>query len=189
MNTLCSVTLMTVLVSLAWDTSRGRLLDSQGNAAAGGEGHAVVNEQSAPAIPNDRFFDSNGIRIRYVEEGQGPPVVLIHGYIANADRHWINTGVFANLAKDHRVVALDCRGHGKSDKPIEPEAYGVEMANDIVRLLDHLKSQRAHVVGFSMGAFVAGHLVTTHGLDRAVRQPHAAIVDGPREQRPHRHAR
>jgi pimeloyl-ACP methyl ester carboxylesterase len=162
MNTLRSVMSMAVLVSLAWDTSPGRLFDSQGNVLAGGDGHAVVNERPALATPNDRFFNSNGVRIRHVEEGQGPPVVLIHGYIANADRHWIDTGVFVKLAKDHRVVALDCRGHGKSDKPIEPEAYGLEMAKDVVRLLDHLKIRRAHIVGFSMGAFVAGYLVTTH---------------------------
>jgi pimeloyl-ACP methyl ester carboxylesterase len=88
---------------------------------------------------------------------------LIHGYLGNVDRHWVNNGVFASLAKDHRVIALDCRGHGKSDKPIEPEAYGAEMAEDIVRLLDHLNIRRAHVVGFSMGAFIAGHLATRHG--------------------------
>jgi pimeloyl-ACP methyl ester carboxylesterase len=85
----------------------------------------------------DGFFNSGGLRIHYVEAGQGPAVVLIHGYIANADRHWLQTGIFANLA-DHRVIALDCRGHGLSDKPTKPEAYGMEMANDVVRLLDHL---------------------------------------------------
>ena len=109
----------------------------------------------------DGFFNSAGVRIRYVEAGQGPPVVLIHGYIANADRHWVQTGVFENLAADHRVIALDCRGHGQSDKPTDPGAYGLEMANDVLRLLDHLKIRRAHVVGFSMGAFIVGRLVTT----------------------------
>jgi pimeloyl-ACP methyl ester carboxylesterase len=90
----------------------------------------------------DGLLNSAGVRIRYVEAGQGPPVVLIHGYIANADRHWVQTGVFANLAADHRVIALDCRGHGQSDKPTERGAYGLEMANDVLRLLDHLKIRR-----------------------------------------------
>jgi pimeloyl-ACP methyl ester carboxylesterase len=115
-----------------------------------------------PAVPQDSFFDSNGVRIRYVDQGQGPPVVLIHGYTGNLERHWINTGVFANLVNDHRVIALDCRGHGKSGKPVDPARYGAEMGQDIVRLLDHLQIARAHIVGFSMGAIVAGHLLTTN---------------------------
>lgn len=109
----------------------------------------------------DRFFDSNGVRIRYVEEGRGPAVVLIHGYTGNGDRHWVNTGVFASLAADHRVIAIDCRGHGKSAKLRDPAAYGAEMSRDVVRLLDHLDIRRAHVVGFSMGAFIAGHLMAS----------------------------
>ena len=59
------------------------------------------------------------------------------------------------------MIALDCRGHGKSGRPDNPTAYGAEMGRDVVRLLDHLKIQRAHIVGFSMGAFIAGHLLTT----------------------------
>jgi len=113
------------------------------------------------AIPADRFFDSGGVRIRYVDEGQGPAVLLIHGYTGNLERHWINNGVFAALVADHRVIALDCRGHGKSDKPANPKHYGAEMGRDVVRLLDHLKIPRAHLVGFSMGAMIAGHLLTT----------------------------
>jgi pimeloyl-ACP methyl ester carboxylesterase len=124
---------------------------------------ALLSAQTQPPVaPSDNFFDSGGVRIRYVEQGTGAPVVLIHGYTGTLDRHWINPGVFADLAKDHRVIALDCRGHGKSGKPHDPGAYGAEMAQDIVRLLDHLKIPRAHIVGFSMGAIVAGHLLTTN---------------------------
>ena len=114
------------------------------------------------AVRQDSSFVSNGVRIRYVEQGQGPAIVLIHGYTGNVERHWINSGIFADLAKDHRVIALDCRGHGQSGKPDNPAAYGAEMGQDIVRLLDHLKIRRAHIVGFSMGAFIAGHLLTTN---------------------------
>ena len=92
-----------------------------------------------PAVaPPDQFFDSSGVRLRYVEQGQGR-IVLMHGYTGTLDRHWINNGVFANLAKEHRVVAFDLRGHGKSGKPHDPPAYGETMAGDVVRLLDHLK--------------------------------------------------
>ena len=113
-----------------------------------------------PAAPPDQFFDSNGVRIRYVEQGQGPAIVLMHGMTGTLDRHFIANGVFANLAKDHRVIAIDLRGHGKSGKPHDPRAYGEEMARDVVRLLDHLKIQRAHVAGYSLGAMIAGRLAT-----------------------------
>src|SRR5918994_1694115 len=114
------------------------------------------------AAPPDQFFDSNGVRLRYVDQGQGPAIVLMHGYTGTLDRHFIANGVFANLAKDHRAIAIDLRGHGKSGKPHEASAYGEEFAHDVVRLLDHLKIQRGHVLGYSLGAFIAGRLATMH---------------------------
>ena len=116
----------------------------------------------APAAPADQFFDSSGVRIRYVEQGSGAPIVLMHGYTGTLDRHFIANGVFANLAKDYRVIAMDLRGHGKSGKPHDAKAYGDEMARDVVRLLDHLKIQRAHVLGYSLGGFIASRLATLH---------------------------
>lgn len=116
----------------------------------------------APAALQDKFFDSNGVRIRYVEQGQGTPIVLLHGYTGTLDRHWINPGVFGALAKDYRVIAFDLRGHGKSDKPHDPAAYRTDMAQDVVRLLDHLQIARAHITGYSLGAIIAGHLLTTN---------------------------
>lgn len=121
---------------------------------------AAASAAQTVAAPPDQFFDSNGVRVRYVEQGSGPAIVLMHGYTGTLDRHFIANGVFVNLAKDYRVVALDLRGHGKSGKPHEPGAYGEEMARDVVRLLDHLKIQRAHVAGYSLGAMIAARLVT-----------------------------
>lgn len=112
--------------------------------------------------PRDRSFESNGVRIRYVDEGSGEPVLLIHGYTASIETNWIAPGVFANLVKDHRVIAFDLRGHGKSDKPHDPEAYGGEIARDAIRLLDHLHIQRAHIVGYSFGAAITLKLLTTN---------------------------
>jgi pimeloyl-ACP methyl ester carboxylesterase len=117
---------------------------------------------SAQSQLRDQFFDSGGVRIRYVEQGQGPAIVLMHGYTGTADRHFLANGVFASLAKDHRAIAIDLRGHGKSDKPTVPGAYGEEMARDVVRLLDHLKIQRAHALGYSLGGFIASRLATLH---------------------------
>src|SRR5688572_2364514 len=95
----------------------------------------------------DFFFDSAGVAIRYVEAGTGAPVVLVHGYTSDLEDQWIGTGVLPALARMHRVIAFDARGHGRSGKPHAPAAYGPEMALDVVRLLDHLGIARAHVVG------------------------------------------
>src|SRR5262245_29583001 len=98
----------------------------------------------------DRFFESNGVRIRYTVQGKGEPVLLIHGFTANVERQWGLPGIIKRLAKDYQVSALDNRGHGKSGKPHDPKRYGAEMAEDAIRLLDHLKIKKAHVVGYSM---------------------------------------
>src|SRR5258706_6057605 len=97
-----------------------------------------------PAGAQDKYFDSNGVQIRYVDVGTGQRIMLLHGFAGNLDRAWIDTGVLPNLQKDFRVIAFDSRGGGKSGKPHNPDAYGVEMAQDVVRLLDHLKLAKAH---------------------------------------------
>jgi len=115
---------------------------------------AVVSAQ-------DKFFASNGVRIRYVDQGTGEPVVLVHGYTNDIENNWIATGVLSNLVKDHRVIALDLRGHGKSDKPHDTRAYA-ELGQDVVRLLDHLNIARAHIVGYSLGGIITAKLLTTN---------------------------
>ena len=109
----------------------------------------------------DKYFDSHGVRIRYVEQGSGVPVVLVHGYTNVIERAWIETGVLPNLAKDHRVIALDLRGHGKSDKPHDSKAYA-ELGQDVIRLLDHLGIPRANIVGYSLGGTITAKLLTTN---------------------------
>jgi pimeloyl-ACP methyl ester carboxylesterase len=71
----------------------------------------------------------------------------------------VRSGVFAKLAANYHVIALDCRGFGQSGKPHDPAQYGVEMGLDVIRLLDHLRINTAHVVGYSMGAHIAAHLI------------------------------
>lgn len=103
----------------------------------------------------DLFFDSEGVRIHYTVEGHGDPVLLIHGFGANIEMNWSSTGIIKELSSNFHVIAIDNRGHGKSGKPHDPAAYGMEMIKDSIRLLDHLKIQRAHVVGYSMGGRIA----------------------------------
>jgi pimeloyl-ACP methyl ester carboxylesterase len=113
-------------------------------------------------VTQDQSFDSNGVRIRYLEQGTGEAVLLIHGYTQNVETNWLDTGVFQNLAKDYHVIAFDLRGHGKSAKPHDPAAYGREFVQDAVRLLDHLGIRRVHMVGYSMGAIITAKLLTTN---------------------------
>jgi pimeloyl-ACP methyl ester carboxylesterase len=107
-------------------------------------------------------FDSNGVKIHYVVEGKGEPVLLIHGFTSSIQGQWAAPGIIKALAEDHQVIALDNRGHGKSDKPHDPKQYGTEMVEDAVRLLDHLKIEKAHVVGYSLGAMISCKLLVTH---------------------------
>ena len=113
------------------------------------------------ALAEERFFDSAGVRVRYVDAGAGTPVVLVHGFTGTIERAWINTGVLADLARDYRVIAFDLRGHGRSSKPHDPKAYE-DIGLDVIRLLDHLQIEQAHVVGYSLGGIIAAKLLTTH---------------------------
>ncbi len=108
------------------------------------------------------YFNSNGVRIHYTSEGQGEPVVLVHGVAVNADLNWRRPGITKALAQDHRVIMLDVRGHGLSEKPHDSACYGQEMAEDVVRLMDHLGIEKAHVIGYSMGGFIVLKLATLH---------------------------
>ena len=117
---------------------------------------------AAVASPQARSFLSNGVNIDYITEGEGEPVVLIHGGGSTAAMSWVQPGIFGNLSKHYHVIALDNRGHGRSDKPYEIEKYGPEMVEDVIRLLDHLQIEKVHIVGYSMGGFITEKLVVTH---------------------------
>jgi pimeloyl-ACP methyl ester carboxylesterase len=103
------------------------------------------------------FTTSDGVKIHYLTMGNGGSwVVLIHGYTDSAQRMWFTTGIAPVLAKRHRVVALDNRNHGQSDKPA-PNGPG--RAQDVVELMDHLKIAKAHIHGYSMGGALTGQLL------------------------------
>jgi pimeloyl-ACP methyl ester carboxylesterase len=110
----------------------------------------------------DFFFDSNDVKIHYTDEGKGEPVLLIHGFTADIVTNWRIPGISKALAQDYRVIAIDNRGHGKSDKPRDASKYGMEMVEDAIRLLDHLKIEKSHIAGYSMGGIITLKLVVTH---------------------------
>ena len=113
---------------------------------------------AADAKPTEADFTvSDGVKIHYYVMGKGTPVILIHGYTGTAWGNWFSNGIAQALAKSHMVVALDCRNHGKSDKPV---ANGPGKAEDVVELMDHLKIKRAHIHGYSMGGGITARLLT-----------------------------
>jgi pimeloyl-ACP methyl ester carboxylesterase len=115
-----------------------------------------------PSAAADASFDSKGVKIHYRVDGDGEPVVLIHGFAINGTTQWVLPGIVKSLAKDFRVITIDNRGHGLSEKPHDATMYGLELVEDVARLLDHLKIDKAHIVGYSMGGLIALKFVITH---------------------------
>jgi pimeloyl-ACP methyl ester carboxylesterase len=115
---------------------------------------AIFAADSKPA--EDDMTTSDGVKIHYYVMGKGTPVILIHGYTGTAWGNWFANGIAQALATNHMVVALDCRNHGKSDKPV---ANGPGKAQDVVELMDHLKITKAHIHGYSMGGGITAQLL------------------------------
>ena len=110
---------------------------------------------AAPAVEN-LYFDSDGVKLHYLQAGEGETVVLLHGFSGSAVGLYLEPGTIdALVAAGFRVVAVDQRGHGDSDKPHDADSYGLEMVEDVRRLLDHLEVNEVHLAGYSMGAKVA----------------------------------
>jgi len=109
-------------------------------------------------------FVSDGIRLAFIDEGAGEPVLLIHGFASSVRHNWIEPGWVSFLTRNgFRVVAFDNRGHGESDKLYDRALYGAPlMAEDARRLMDHLALPRADVMGYSMGARITAFLALTH---------------------------
>lgn len=105
------------------------------------------------------------VDIAYVEEGEGPAVLLVHGFASTKEVNWVNTGWMKTLADaGYRAVALDNRGHGASTRFHAAERYSLEkMAGDVIGLADYLSLDHPHLVGYSMGARISAWLAVHHG--------------------------
>lgn len=105
----------------------------------------------------------DGVRIAYESVGEGKPIVLIHGFASSREQNWRSTGWIDRLAAaGFRVVSFDCRGHGKSDKPHQPEAYGEHMIDDILAVMDAAIAPVADVMGYSMGSMLTVRFLMQH---------------------------
>jgi pimeloyl-ACP methyl ester carboxylesterase len=108
------------------------------------------------------FAINRGQRIHYTVDGSGPLVVLQHGLLMDADG-WTQSGIVGALTDGFRVACVDSLGHGLSDKPSDFELYGQEQrAGDIVAVIDDLGYDRAHLVGYSMGGWLAVGVAKHH---------------------------
>ncbi|WP_028032921.1 alpha/beta fold hydrolase [Chelativorans sp. J32] len=111
-----------------------------------------------------RFFNHDGFELAFIDEGEGDPILLIHGFASTHFVNWVAPGWVKTLRDaGYRVIALDNRGHGRSTKSHDPQDYTPEkMAGDAAVLLEHLGIGRAHVMGYSMGARIAAFLALAH---------------------------
>jgi pimeloyl-ACP methyl ester carboxylesterase len=112
-----------------------------------------------PKAEHSGYAPVNGIKIWYAEFGQGEPVILLHGGLANSNYWGDQVPV---LAKHYRVIVMDSRGHGRSTRNEQPYGYDL-MASDVIALMDYLKIEKAAIVGWSDGAIL--------GLDIAINHP------------------
>ena len=99
-------------------------------------------------------FHHGAVEIAYLDEGEGDPILLVHGFASTKNVNWVYPTWVSELKKSgRRVVAFDNRGHGESAKLYDPAAYEIAiMASDITALMDHLNIERADVMGYSLGS-------------------------------------
>jgi len=105
-------------------------------------------------------FNNADVEIAYLDEGEGDPIVLVHGFASNKEVNWVQPGWTSVLRRDgRRVIALDNRGHGQSSKLYDPAAYHTDiMAGDVAALIEHLRLPRADVMGYSLGSRISAVL-------------------------------
>jgi pimeloyl-ACP methyl ester carboxylesterase len=133
----------------------------------------AATQTAAPSLLKtaDQELTAADVTLRYREVGSGDPVVLIHGYSASLE----SMAAIAAALPQYRVIALDVRGFGRSSKFAEASRFGQLMVDDVVRLMDHLKITRAHLIGHSMGALIAANVAARYP-DRVST---ATLVAGP----------
>jgi pimeloyl-ACP methyl ester carboxylesterase len=118
------------------------------------------------------YANNQGVRIHYEVEGEGPPLVLQHGGI-DCIESWYELGYVHALKTDYQLILIDARGHGASDKPHDPNAYGLQwMVADVMAVFDALHIPKAHFWGYSMGGWIG------FGLAKYVPERFSSLIIG-----------
>ena len=101
------------------------------------------------------YANNNGVKIYYEVEGEGPPLVMLHGFSGSLE-NWREQGYVESLRKNNTLILIDYRPHGRSDKPHGPEDYLVErFVGDVVAVMDDMSVRNAHYIGYSAGGSIA----------------------------------
>jgi pimeloyl-ACP methyl ester carboxylesterase len=109
-------------------------------------------------------FHNGDVEIAYLDEGEGDPILLVHGFASTKNVNWVYPTWVSELKKNgRRAIALDNRGHGDSAKLYDPAAYEIgTMAGDVIALMDHLNIERADIMGYSLGSRMTALLALHH---------------------------
>ena len=120
-------------------------------------------------------FHNGAVEIAYLDEGEGDPIVLVHGFASSKNVNWVYPTWVSELKKHgRRVIALDNRGHGDSAKLYDSEQYQLGiMAGDVTALMDHLQLARADIMGYSLGGRMTAWLA-----HRSPQRLRSAIIGG-----------
>jgi pimeloyl-ACP methyl ester carboxylesterase len=134
------------------------------------------------------FANNNGVKIHYEVEGQGPSLILQHGF-GGSTTSWYGPDYAHELSKDYRLIMVDARGHGKSDKPHSSEAYRADIiAKDYTAILDALKLDKASYFGYSMGGAIGFQCIARYALPRfdsliiGGASPYGDVLDADKEE-------
>src|SRR5882757_4740109 len=119
----------------------------EGRTSAG----AITSNNNGLPMPS---FQNGAVEIAYLDEGEGEPILLVHGFASSRNVNWVYPAWVSELKKNgRRVIALDNRGHGDSAKLYDAGQYHIgTMAGDVTALMDHLKIARADIMGYSLGS-------------------------------------
>jgi pimeloyl-ACP methyl ester carboxylesterase len=120
-------------------------------------------------------FHNGAVEIAYLDEGEGDPIILVHGFASSKNVNWVYPTWVSELKKaGRRVIALDNRGHGDSGKLYDPARYEIAiMADDVIALMDHLAIDRADIMGYSLGSRMTAVLAL-----KAPQRLRSAILGG-----------
>lgn len=122
-----------------------------------------ASEDPARTLEASGFYDSDGLQVYYESIGLGRPLILVHGWGVDLDINWRLPGWIDALAQERLVIAIDVRGHGRSDKPLDQDLYSYSlMARDVLNLMDTFGIEQADYMGYSMGAFMGAYLLGHH---------------------------